>query len=86
MNREQEARLDAIMAGHQAELIAVLSPVAIPMEDELVHTDDHPYCNDMKCPCHNDEERNYELYTWPLRQGLMTTDEAQRLYRGQQIR
>jgi hypothetical protein len=31
------------------------APIAVPMEDELVHTDAHPLCSDATCPCHDDE-------------------------------
>jgi hypothetical protein len=27
-------------------------PIVIPMEDELIHTEERPYCNDQACPCH----------------------------------
>ena len=30
-------------------------PVVI-MEDELVHTDEHPKCSDQTCPCHDEPE------------------------------
>lgn len=26
--------------------------IAIPMEDALLHTREHPYCDDRTCPCH----------------------------------
>jgi len=32
--------------------------IVIPMEDPLLHTDDHPYCDDLSCPCHDDQEGN----------------------------
>jgi hypothetical protein len=25
--------------------------IGIPMEDEIIHTDEHPYCEDPDCPC-----------------------------------
>jgi hypothetical protein len=31
-------------------------PITIPMEDELVHTQEHPFCDDPTCPCHTQEE------------------------------
>src|SRR3989440_12502103 len=31
-------------------------PIIIPMEDELVHTEEHPFCDDPACPCHTQEE------------------------------
>jgi hypothetical protein len=29
-------------------------PILIPMEDDLVHTDERPFCGDPTCPCHED--------------------------------
>jgi hypothetical protein len=31
-------------------------PIVIPMEDELIHTRERPYCNDPACPCHTTGE------------------------------
>jgi hypothetical protein len=32
-------------------------PIVIPMEDDLIHTADHPFCSiDPTCPCHEDHE------------------------------
>jgi hypothetical protein len=31
-------------------------PIVIPMEDELIHTQERPYCNDPACPCHKPEK------------------------------
>jgi len=28
------------------------APIIIPMEDDLVHTDEHPFCDDPACGCH----------------------------------
>jgi hypothetical protein len=33
-------------------------PIVIPMEDELVHTQERPYCNDPLCPCHTAAQEN----------------------------
>jgi hypothetical protein len=31
------------------------NPIAIPMEDDLAHTAEHPFCfSDDQCPCHQD--------------------------------
>ncbi len=27
-------------------------PIVIPMEDDLLHTQENPYCDDPACPCH----------------------------------
>ena len=32
----------------------LIHPIVIPMEDDLVHTPEHPYCDDPLCPCHAD--------------------------------
>lgn len=29
-------------------------PVVL-MEDPIIHTDEHPYCDDRLCPCHDEE-------------------------------
>ena len=29
--------------------------LVVLMEDELVHTDEHPVCSDSTCPCHDVE-------------------------------
>lgn len=26
--------------------------IIVEIEDVPLHTDDHPYCNDLTCPCH----------------------------------
>ena len=38
--------------------------IVIPMEDPIIHTDDHPYCCDLSCPCHDDGNRR--LFTLML--------------------
>jgi len=53
--------------------------------DELIHTDEHPFCSDVHCPCHDiQEEQYYRLIAQPLLGGLMTPEEANRLYFGEQ--
>lgn len=36
--------------------MAIVSPITIPMEDALLHTDSHPYCSDPECPCMPDAQ------------------------------
>jgi hypothetical protein len=36
-------------------------PVEICDEDEPIHTDDHPYCDDPTCPCHLEETEEEEV-------------------------
>jgi len=38
------------------EVLLDAETIVIPMEDELVHTDEHPVCDQDDCPCHEDEE------------------------------
>src|SRR5258708_38003648 len=33
-------------------------PIVIPMEDDLLHTQKHPYCDDPACPCHTHKEEH----------------------------
>ncbi len=57
----------------------------IPCEDEILHTDEHPFCDDPKCPCHQDSKQFFNLLTKPYLDGLCTWPEAERLYDGKQI-
>jgi hypothetical protein len=58
----------------------------IPMEDDpwASHTDDHPFCWDKTCLCHEDQELlirvNEDVTT-----GLLTPDEAATLIQGRVI-
>ncbi len=58
--------------------------IVIPMEDEIIHTDEHPFCSDLTCPCHDDlgllEELNNEV-----EDGLLTSWEAMRTLSGLQV-
>jgi len=54
--------------------------------DELIHTDEHPFCSDVSCPCHDIQEGPYyQLICQPLLAGLLTAEEANRLYFGEQV-
>ena len=50
-------------------------PIRIPMEDPLIHTDDHPFCDDPKCPDKEDSELLAEVAQL-VEDGLLTPDEA----------
>ena len=63
-------------------------PIPIPMEDDLVHTDDHPVCDDPTCPDKDDDELLAEAgqQVAPyVQDGLMTPDEATRFVQGHQL-
>jgi hypothetical protein len=77
------ARTFAVQLVSEAELMHEGMPVLICMEDEPVHTDDHPYCGDMYCPCSSIASRD-EIRE-QVRDGLMTYEEGLQLYRGENI-
>jgi len=59
--------------------------VEIDYEPVDSHNATRPFCSDRECVCHgNSELLQQEIYQ-PLQEGLMTQDEALRLYRGQMI-
>ncbi len=58
--------------------------LVIPMEDEIIHTDEHPFCMDLSCPCHNDLDLLNELGS-EVEGGLLTSWEAMRTLSGLQI-
>jgi len=45
-----------LMHDYLMHAIAGPQPIAIPMEDPIIHTDSHPYCDDPTCPCQTDVE------------------------------
>ena len=49
--------------------------------DELIHTDEHLFCEDLLCPCHEDQENMTTVNEW-VADGFMTLDEADLYYRG----
>lgn len=59
-------------------------PIVIPYEedDRLIHTSEHLFCNDMDCPCHEESEFIEQVQTW-VTEGLITAEDAGRLYRGE---
>jgi len=62
--------------------------LVVTMEDEKLHNDDHPFCNDLTCPCHrvidgwNFTPYYQEYIQEPIDSGLLTYDEAMRIYHG----
>ena len=50
-------------------------PIVIPMEDDLVHTADSPFCSDPSCPCHDDPTLIAEANVL-YQDGLLTDEEA----------
>jgi len=60
-----------------------VSPVADG--DYFIHSDDHPFCDDMSCPCHEDED-NVQQLGEQFSDGLVSRDDADRIYRGKTLR
>jgi hypothetical protein len=56
-------------------------PVPIEMEDELVHTDEHLFCDDPTCFCHEDETLIAQIAA-QVEDGLLTPEEATDLVNG----
>ena len=62
-------------------------PVVL-MEDEPVHTDERPWCRDVTCPCHSDDEgvEARERLLWePYYNGLLTWEEVIQTFYGKQL-
>lgn len=61
-------------------------PIPIPYEDgdEFIHTDDHPFCDELDCLCHEDQEALAQVQTW-ITDGLITAEDADRIYRGMTV-
>lgn len=53
--------------------------------DFVLHADQHPFCDDETCPCHEDEQSLNELLSQPVLDGVLTADEAHRLFTGRQV-
>jgi len=58
---------------------------AVIMLDELVHTQDHPFCSDSSCPCHNDIKAFRELIELPVLHGQMTPAQGARYFYGEKV-
>ena len=56
----------------------------IPMEDDLVHTEDSPFCSDPTCPDKEDDEAIHAV-AHLLEDGLFTPEEATRFVQGRQL-
>jgi hypothetical protein len=57
------------------------NPILIPMEDDLLHTNEHPFCDDPTCGCHEDSILIGEILT-QVKAGTLTPEEATDLISG----
>ena len=66
------------------ELVAVIC-IQYDERDELGHTDEHPFCDDPSCGCHDDIDLLKEQVFEPFFNGLLTALEAHRFMEGKQL-
>jgi hypothetical protein len=59
------------------------TPIPIPV-DQLIHTDEHPFCTDPTCMCHDDQEL-IQGVNEQYQDGLLTASEATRTVKGWQL-
>ncbi len=54
-------------------------PIVIICDDDLLHTDERPYCYDMSCPCTEDllEEALAEIASIEADRGLISRQDTQ---------
>ncbi len=50
-------------------------PVVL-MEDPIFHTDNHPFCPDWSCTCHEEDQEAIARVAQWVKDGLLTPDEA----------
>ncbi len=46
------------------------------MEDPILHTEDHPFCPDWSCTCHEEDQESIARVNSWVQAGLMTPQEA----------
>jgi hypothetical protein len=72
-------RTVTIMAPQQVQ-----TPIVIPMEDDILHTQSHPFCSDPTCPCKEDPELLSDV-AQVVEQGLLTPEEATQVIAGKAV-
>jgi len=60
------------------------TPIVIPMEDDILHTQSHPFCSDPTCPCKEDPELLAGV-ALAVENGLLTAEEATNLVEGKAL-
>ena len=69
----------------ECDIADELAVLVIQMEDEIIHTDLHPFCDDPACGCHDDVELIQEHLEQPFDAGLLTSEEYFRVKEGKQL-
>ncbi len=85
MIEELIARECAIQRSQDAWRDEVVYIPVILMEDEIIHTTEYPYCDDLDCPCKDDLDLYRTEVADPLCDGLLTIKEAIRTFEGKQV-
>lgn len=69
------------------ELPLSIVPPVIPYEAGTwpLHTDEQPFCGDVRCPCRRDDALFQERINLPLAAGLLTDFEGENLFYGRQV-
>ena len=58
----------------------------VDIVDVLIHTPDHPFCDDMTCPCHSDDnQKAIEALGQAVTEGLASVGDADRIFRGRTV-
>ncbi len=58
--------------------------LVIPVEDELIHSQENPFCFDSTCPCHEDQD-SIAIVAQHVQDGLFTPQEATDFVNGRTI-
>lgn len=56
----------------------------VEIVDVPIHTPEHPFCYDPKCPCKEDQD-NIQALGDAVQEGLASVADADRIYRGQTV-
>jgi hypothetical protein len=54
------------------------------MDEQAVHTPEHPFCWDMSCYCHGDQDAIQQT-AQDVTDGLLSIEDAERYYRGKVV-
>lgn len=56
----------------------------VDIVDVQIHTAEHPFCDDMTCPCHEDGDL-IEALGEAVQEGFASVGDADRIYRGRTV-
>jgi len=87
--------MTTIIDAHLIGIATDQHPIAlvVTMEDAQLHTDAHPFCSDLVCPCHATIDPTaggvsayYAEYIHdPYQAGLLSREEIERIYHGDHL-